>query len=335
MNKDIKTLIKILNYKGEKALSLLLENSKSVVDGSGQYGSQANSIISTFIIYSSVENYYKLAKLDSEQKKILHASILELYPLRDGEPEIVDFDFRILRDDENQENKLSSGSVADRVGVGIFISYSSLDKVLAAQIKEILSEAGFNVFLAHEDITPSSEWIEVIIDNLRLSDIFIPLITENFRGSDWTAQESGYSLAMDQMIIPVSINNHMPYGFIGRFQALKLNPKNLGVEANKIIDLIIEKGQSSKFKHRMINRFLNLLGESNSWDTAGYRIAILTKFNDFDKDQVNNLFSLIVENDQIYNSFKASTDIYQLFKKYKEKINQDILDKLKVVKKLS
>ncbi len=44
----------------------------------------------------------------------------------------------------------------------IFVSYLHLDKELAGKVKGSLKHyCGLEVFLAHEDINPSSEWVKV------------------------------------------------------------------------------------------------------------------------------------------------------------------------------
>jgi TIR domain len=41
----------------------------------------------------------------------------------------------------------------------LFLSYSTNDKELADEVKQSLSETGFGVFLAHEDIIPTDKWL--------------------------------------------------------------------------------------------------------------------------------------------------------------------------------
>ena len=65
-----------------------------------------------------------------------------------------------------------------------FISYSSDDKEIAGIVKKALSNLGIDSFLAHEDITPSQEWQVEIANKLNTCNIFVPIITENFRESD-------------------------------------------------------------------------------------------------------------------------------------------------------
>jgi len=64
--------------------------------------------------------------------------------------------------------------------IRVFLSYSTEDKGLAGFIKDSLEWYGLEVFIAHEDIEPSDEWQEAIIQNLESTDVFVPIITESF-----------------------------------------------------------------------------------------------------------------------------------------------------------
>jgi len=326
--KDIDLLIEILKHKGRGDLGNLLIGSKSEIDESRQFGSNWGAVISSFIIYSPIKNFYALRNLNEADNMVLLAGVLDLYPHEADAPEIVDVGFRILRDTDAADSN-SSKPTGSKTGVDIFISYSTDDKEIAGEIKSALSAAGFTAFLAHEDIRPSSEWVDVIIDNLGSTDIFIPLVTESFFKSEWTAQEAGYALAKDKLIIPVAINGHNPAGFIGRFQSLRLDSSKPQEESSKIIETIAEQGQKHNFKYRLIDLLIERLQESPSYDSAGTRALHLTYIKDLDTDQVNKTFEAICENSQIYESRSASPYVKKLYGLHKDKISEKNLEKLK------
>ena len=86
--------------------------------------------------------------------------------------------------------------------IRVFLSYSSHDKELAGQVKKELESRGLEAFLAHEDIEPTQEWEGVILENLKACDVFIPLLSENFKESEWTDQETGVAVSEEKLIIP-------------------------------------------------------------------------------------------------------------------------------------
>jgi len=108
----------------------------------------------------------------------------------------------------------------------VFLSYSTRDKRLAGEIKRGLVDCDLDVFMAHEDLTPSALWVEEILRNINNCDAFVPILAEHFRGSMWTDQESGQALAKGKLIIPLMFSDS-PHGFLGRFQAKKVDVDNL------------------------------------------------------------------------------------------------------------
>lgn len=106
----------------------------------------------------------------------------------------------------------------------VFISYSSDDKFIGGLFKQCFENyAGFSVFLAHEDIFPALEWELKIIKNLKETDVVIPLITDNYRNSEFTDQELGMALALSKIIIPIKLSNINPYGFIKKTSSFKMS----------------------------------------------------------------------------------------------------------------
>src|SRR5262249_24894185 len=118
-----------------------------------------------------------------------------------------------------------------------FISYSYKDRRLARRIKDCLVSYGFDVFLAHDDIEPSTEWAGEIKTRLLGADVFLPLLTDAFRESDWTDQETGMAVATDKFVVPLKVDGD-PYGFIGRFQALTVDADKPGAACTRIVRTI-------------------------------------------------------------------------------------------------
>jgi len=61
----------------------------------------------------------------------------------------------------------------------IFVSYANQDKEHVGMIKRYLENIyEFEVFIAHDDISISATWIDVILFELASCDVFIPFLTE-------------------------------------------------------------------------------------------------------------------------------------------------------------
>ena len=103
--------------------------------------------------------------------------------------------------------------------LSVFISYSTRDKLIAESLKVELEKNDLKVFLAHEDISDLNNLEKDILDKLKQSQIFLPLLTDNFKNSFWTNQEIGIAVADKKIIIPLKINS-TPYGFLAKHKAL-------------------------------------------------------------------------------------------------------------------
>src|ERR1043166_821642 len=86
-------------------------------------------------------------------------------------------------------------------------------------VKRCLDNFGFESFLAHEDLTISEEWKKRILEELRDADVFVAVLSHDYKRSDWCGQELGFINARRRvLIIPVTIDGRLPYGFISDLQ---------------------------------------------------------------------------------------------------------------------
>lgn len=193
----------------------------------------------------------------------------------------------------------------------VFISYSSNDKRLSGLFKHCFETyTGFSVFLAHEDIAPALEWELKIVKNLKEADVVIPLITDNYRGSEFTDQELGMALAWKKIILPIKLSNINPYGFIKKIQALKCQCSENGIiDAIATIVLVLtENSEFNKFKEFVIDSLIEAFNKSSSFRTTRIIIRMLTVIKSFNKDQITSLKKTIKNNDQVYNEIYALHD---------------------------
>ena len=120
----------------------------------------------------------------------------------------------------------------------IFLSYNTIDKVLAGQLKSELESRGLKCFLAHDDIEPSEPWQIEILRNLENCSFLIAIITDEFRKSKWTDQEVGHAIGTRKRIIPL-FQNETPHGFLNQIQGINITNKDISsisIEITKIIE---------------------------------------------------------------------------------------------------
>lgn len=323
MDDDVRTLIKILKHKKRFKLADLLENSKSKIEESSQYGKHWNSIISSFFIYLPLDQYYAIKKISKKQQELLLEAILEIYPPAENSPEIRTIEYRILKEKVEKETKEIS-TYTPRT-VRLFISYNDEDKKLAGEIKNYLEYFGLDVFVAHDDINPSLEWQEVIIQNLDSTDIFLPLITEHFQRSAWVDQETGIALTKNKLIIPISVNGFNPYGFIAKYQSLKLNNEDLFGSCIKIIKAIMD---NKRFNFPLSDTLIKRLEKSGTFENTGKISKLLSEFNDLTKQQLEEIIRITLANDQVLFSFRAREYLQKILTKFKNLIDPEKIKEL-------
>lgn len=178
----------------------------------------------------------------------------------------------------------------------VFLSHSSKDKKLASDLKDVFETFGIDVFVAHQDIMPSTEWQRRILQELRACDVFLALLSKNFLNSDWTDQESGIALYLKKVVIPIRVSV-MPYGFMATKQAHPLNAGNLSdscTEMGKAIDGEIKLRK--RFRHHLIQAFVG----SHNFSSSIAAAIMITELEGFTAKQVNDITKAAYENDQIY-----------------------------------
>ena len=137
----------------------------------------------------------------------------------------------------NSFHSMLMGVTNDSETVRAFISYSHEDGMLAGEIKKYLEKHGISAFLAHVDIEVSKEWEDIIRKELHECDIFVPLLTDNFRPSKWTDQEAGFAVGLNKTVFPLMVRD-IPHGFLERIMAFKLDIDNVAPACEEIIAVI-------------------------------------------------------------------------------------------------
>lgn len=204
----------------------------------------------------------------------------------------------------------------------VFLSYSDIDKVIAGRIRRELKKYGLSVFLAHDDIEPSEEWVERILRELNNCDVFLPILTNNFDSSLWTDQESGIALILEKLIIPLKINVN-PHGFLQRYQALRININSLEDSCEKLIRTIASKKTHGRLlREALIKQF----AKSDSFAESGSRAKFLVSLKDFSSLQIKKIVQAVINNSQIYSSFDARDELRVFVRKHKNSIDSALLD---------
>jgi hypothetical protein len=201
-----------------------------------------------------------------------------------------------------------------------FLSYSTRDKRLAGKIKERLSSWGVDVFMAHEDLVPSSEWQDEIVKNLSSCDVFIPILTGSYRLSDWTDQESGMAISRSRVVVPLNITRN-PHGFLGKYQACKINTSQLDQSCE---DLVLALKNRRELRLRVQNSFIHSFVNSQGYLEANTRSELLDRFGPYDESQINEIIRGSLSNDQVYGPTATRRRLRRFFSKNERVIRKEL-----------
>ena len=205
----------------------------------------------------------------------------------------------------------------------VFISYSIKDRKLAKQLKKCLLAYGLNVFLAHDDIEASAQWSNVILAALKESEVFLPLLTKVFPDSKFTDQETGIALAHGKLIIPLKVDLD-PHGFIGAIQAQRLNADDPTLACTKIAKIV---GKNPTVQERFFDGLVQMFVDSFSFVEAGRVAEMLLDFDGYTPQHVRQVLLAIIENDQIYQSFKADRHVREFIDLHKSDVDPELVKK--------
>lgn len=157
-----------------------------------------------------------------------------------------------------------------------FISYSTANKIVAHTTAKALQTLRIRSFLAHDDLIVSDSWRERIVSELSHCDVFVPLLSNDFKQSEWCAMECGYAIGRsDLTIIPISLDGTLPFGFLSAYQTGFVDPTS---EPN--IQTLIALLREGLFHDHFDHAFRSLL-HSIAYPQKGN--FLLHRLSDFEK----------------------------------------------------
>jgi TIR domain len=177
-------------------------------------------------------------------------------------------------------------------GYRVFLSHKSEVKTETAALKASLKLFGISCFVAHEDIVATKEWQTEIESALQSMDAFVALLTGNFHESEWTDQEVGYAVARGVPIIAVKLGRD-PYGFIGKFQALRSSWDEAPVN---IAQLLITKP-------KMLDAYRAALFLCSSYDDGNILAKLLPSIESLTVAQADGMMHTYNTNLELSGSF--------------------------------
>jgi hypothetical protein len=202
----------------------------------------------------------------------------------------------------------------------VFVSYHHNARKFAGRLKNCLTAVGMDVFLAHEDLEPSTEWQEEILKNLRKCNVFMPLLTKSFHSSKWTDQETGIAFASEKFILPLKLSLD-PYGFIGELQALKVR-RELEEACRKIVQVLASRPVlGDRARDGVIDAFLR----STSFEESARLAVALSKLKPYSTSQLDRIVQGAAKNQQIYGGRRAREAVNELIRENKPNVRRKLV----------
>jgi len=225
------------------------------------------------------------------------------------EKSLVENDNDVLQESKQQSKIKSEIRKLDQLWNGgpirVFISHVARYKKDAEKIQNALAGFGIASFVAHKDIEPSEDWQAEIIRALSSMNLFIALVTEGFKESDWTDQETGFAVARRVPILPVSrgmapYGFFTPYGFVAKIQALRWDRSSADEVAKKTMEMALKDGELESFAK---TAFIESLAGSKKWAETNRLSHVLPFIDSLTSDEADWFVDVYNSNSQVYESW--------------------------------
>ena len=225
----------------------------------------------------------------------------------------------------------------DKDDLKIFISFSNIDSEEALKIQEYFKNCGVDCFLSKTDIVNSDEYKNKIFKTILESDVFIYLLSEHSKGSNWCDQEMGiafikYKFGKSKIFIVSTDDELLPYGFLSSFNAgFTYEPGYLHTIARKIdeyFDTTLIYNIKEHFKNLVDLKIKELYLAESYFEAKSLLDFILNHEESLSKDQLSMICGAAISNNQIYNCIICQDPLIKILSKHKEIIDDNLYQKV-------
>lgn len=188
-----------------------------------------------------------------------------------------------------------------------FVSYSVERKHDGGAVKAFLTKFGYECFLAHDDLRVSEEWKQRILQELGEADVFVALLSKEFMESKWCGQELGFIVSRPEvLVIPLSLDGTMPYGFIGHLQGKEVHDGNLAT--------VLEEALYRKRPRQMIPAQIERVASAGSFRGAeALVLPLVPHFALFADEEVDAFTGAVAGNGQVWDASDCRNEYIPAF----------------------
>jgi hypothetical protein len=192
----------------------------------------------------------------------------------------------------------------------LFISHTSRYKGELHLLRSALGVHGVVGFVAHDSISPTQEWRDVIVSALGECEAMAAYLTDDFRSSDWTDQEVGAAIVRNLLILPLRVDIN-PYGFMAPIQAMPAKGVDPKVLAGRIADALrVHPSTKAAMAECVVDRFV----QSYSFDNARDNFARLQQVpaDAWTQELANLVRQALVDNGQLEDAYVGDAPLPSL-----------------------
>lgn len=306
IERHLAALSKLYARDGNRQLQEIIVNAQPRVHEEWTSEDNWNGIVFGHALYLSIpeSSFLNAVRIKDEIQNNIKEALNSLHNVHNEFIAMVFLEMEIPQDHDWREE---SGLLLDGIrvvqpdaskriwgdsGYRVFLSHKSEVKVETAELKDRLNDFGISCFVAHEDIHPTQEWQDEIENALASMDAFVAVMTANFHNSEWTDQEVGYAVARGVPIIAAKLGRD-PYGFIGKFQALRTNWPTCPED---IVRILMKN-------ERMLSAYLLALKRCRSFEMGNTQAKVLDAIDALSTQQIDELLRTYNDNLELRGSF--------------------------------
>jgi hypothetical protein len=86
----------------------------------------------------------------------------------------------------------------------LFISHSSGDAAVARELRAVLEADGYTCWMAPDDVTGTSSWIEQILEAIKASAVMIVLVSDRANRSSHVSREVALAFDRQHPVLPIT-----------------------------------------------------------------------------------------------------------------------------------
>ena len=208
----------------------------------------------------------------------------------------------------------------------VFLSYGKEDANAAAIVHEGLKNIGIDCFFAPVDLPIGQDFRIKLMEKIKSCTTFVVLISQNYHISVYTDQELGIALGLDKHIIPICLDETIPYGFLDSIQCICCSGASVSTQMEKLEEAIL---QYTGYEKTQVDFYIEHIRVSSSWEEAGFWAQKIQDNVHFSTSQVNKIADAVIRNDQVRNSWAAWPTLKIILETHKKALSSTKQSQLK------